>query len=63
MTSLLTVVLLLTVTSLASYSLAHSGRTDSNGGHNCYQKSIEWLMFWIPPPSDLLRRSHDGRDS
>jgi len=41
MTSLLKVALLLTVTSLASYSLAHSGRTDSNGGHNCSQKSIE----------------------
>ena len=33
------VLLLLVITSLASYSLAHSGRTDAYGGHNCSEKS------------------------
>jgi hypothetical protein len=28
------------IMSLASYSLAHSGRTDTYGGHKCSQKSI-----------------------
>ena len=31
----------LSLTIIASYSLAHSGRTDSNGGHNCSQASQE----------------------
>jgi|TARA_B110000908_G_C9815201_1_gene254706 hypothetical protein len=30
---------ILTLAAVASYSDAHSGRTDSNGGHNCSQKS------------------------
>ena len=40
MRHLATVALMLVVASLASYSSAHSGRTDSSGGHNCSQKSI-----------------------
>lgn len=40
MKHLITVALMLVVASLASYSSAHSGRTDANGGHNCSQKSI-----------------------
>ncbi|MDB2534194.1 YHYH domain-containing protein [Porticoccaceae bacterium] len=40
MKNLATVALMLVVASLASYSSAHSGRTDSSGGHNCSQKSI-----------------------
>lgn len=39
MKSLIKAILFLVVTSLASYSLAHSGRTDSFGGHNCSAKS------------------------
>ena len=30
---------ILTLVAVAGYSDAHSGRTDSNGGHNCSQKS------------------------
>ena len=30
---------ILTLAAVASYSDAHSGRTDSNGGHNCSQAS------------------------
>ena len=40
MKHLITVALMLVVASLASYSSAHSGRTDANGAHNCSQKSI-----------------------
>ena len=40
MKHLMTVSLILVMASLTSYSSAHSGRTDSNGGHNCSQKSI-----------------------
>tara|TARA_R110000772_G_scaffold189674_2_gene300637 strand:- start:1470 stop:1748 length:279 start_codon:yes stop_codon:yes gene_type:complete len=40
MTNLAKVLLLLFVASLASNTLAHSGRTDASGGHNCSQKSI-----------------------
>jgi hypothetical protein len=40
MKNLATVVLMLVVAFYASYSSAHSGRTDSSGGHNCSQKSI-----------------------
>ena len=40
MKHLITAALMLVVASLASYSSAHSGRTDANGGHNCSQKSI-----------------------
>jgi hypothetical protein len=39
MTRSMKVGLILVVASLASYSFAHSGRTDSSGGHNCSQKS------------------------
>ena len=39
MKNLIKVLLLLVVASLASYSLAHSGRTDVYGGHNCSEKS------------------------
>jgi hypothetical protein len=34
------VLLAILIMSLASYSLAHSGRTDTYGGHKCSQKSI-----------------------
>jgi hypothetical protein len=34
------VLLAILIMSLASYSLAHSGRTDAYGGHKCSQKSI-----------------------
>jgi|TARA_R110000772_G_scaffold206564_1_gene317120 hypothetical protein len=40
MKTLATVALMLVVASLTSYSSAHSGGTDSSGGHNCSQKSI-----------------------
>ena len=40
MKHLITAALMLVVASLASYSSAHSGRTDAYGGHNCSQKSI-----------------------
>ena len=40
MKQLITAALMLVVASLASYSSAHSGRTDAYGGHNCSQKSI-----------------------
>jgi hypothetical protein len=32
--------LMIIIAFLASYSSAHSGGTDSSGGHNCSQKSI-----------------------
>ncbi|MFS1421958.1 YHYH domain-containing protein [Shewanella sp. 10N.286.48.B5] len=38
MNKILLVVVLLALTSTQAFS--HSGRTDSNGGHNCSQKSI-----------------------
>lgn len=34
------ILLLLVISSMASNLLAHSGRTDSSGGHNCSPKSI-----------------------
>jgi|TARA_B110000238_G_C15913614_1_gene347340 hypothetical protein len=39
MSNAIKIVVLLSLTLMASYSNAHSGRTDSNGGHNCSQKS------------------------
>ena len=33
------ILLALSLSVLASYSIAHSGRTDTNGGHNCSQAS------------------------
>ncbi len=32
-------ILVLIIASLSTMSFAHSGRTDSNGGHNCSDKS------------------------
>lgn len=40
MSNLSKALLLLFIASLASTTSAHSGRTDSSGGHNCSQKSI-----------------------
>mgnify|MGYP001159094375 FL=1 len=40
MKKFITAALMIVIASLASYSSAHSGRTDANGGHNCSQKSI-----------------------
>ena len=41
MSKILKTLVMLTLTIIASYSVAHSGRTDSNGGHNCSQASQE----------------------
>lgn len=35
------IILVLTVLLISAPSFGHSGRTDSNGGHNCSQKSID----------------------
>ena len=40
MKKFITAALMIVIASLASYSSAHSGRTDAYGGHNCSQKSI-----------------------
>lgn len=33
------ILMVIFISSLASYSLAHSGRTDASGGHNCSDSS------------------------
>ena len=33
------ILMVIFISSLASYSFAHSGRTDANGGHNCSDSS------------------------
>ncbi len=39
MMKLSNLIMLIMLTSLSSNSFAHSGRTDSNGGHNCSEAS------------------------
>jgi hypothetical protein len=41
MNALSKILLALVFVSLSTLSFGHSGRTDSNGGHNCSQKSKE----------------------
>ena len=41
MNKLSKLLLALVFLSLSTFSFGHSGRTDSNGGHNCSQKSKE----------------------
>jgi len=40
-TIVLTVVMMFLLMAISSNALAHSGRLDSNGGHNCSDKSIQ----------------------
>ena len=39
MSNIYKILVILSLSLLASYSSAHSGRTDANGGHNCSQAS------------------------
>jgi hypothetical protein len=39
MSNIYKILMILSLSSLASYSSAHSGGTDANGGHNCSQAS------------------------
>tara|TARA_B100001057_G_scaffold347413_1_gene348730 strand:+ start:56 stop:319 length:264 start_codon:yes stop_codon:yes gene_type:complete len=39
MKNLIKILMVIFISSLASNSFAHSGRTDANGGHNCSESS------------------------
>ena len=39
MSNIYKILMVLSLSLLAFYSFAHSGRTDANGGHNCSQAS------------------------